>query len=371
MAAYTTIDDPSAFFKVITFTGDGNTPRAHTFSDTDTDMQPDLIWLKKRTPADEFHTLTDAVRGVGKHLIANNTDGQATNSNSGYISAFGSDGFTTTNGTENELYVNTDGATYVGWCWKAGGSTSSNTTGATSSTVSLNSTAKFSIVQWTGTGSTTTVGHSLGVVPHVLITKSIGSGNNSWGVYHHRAASAISSGQVVKGSPEDGSMQLDGNSAWYDHTAYHNDTAPTSTVFTVNSDTSVNHTSNTMMGYCFSEVQGFSKFGSFIGNGNNDGPFLYCGFAPTWFMSKRTDASASWNIWNRKSNPYNPADALSYADGTDAEASSASYSIDFLSNGIKMRGYRADTNTNNATHIWIAFAEAPFVNSNGVPCNAR
>jgi len=361
--AYTTIDDPEAHFQVNIYTGDGNDNRDLVLPG-DTDMQPDMIWTKNRDTSDP-NTIVDAVRGGGETLYPNSS---ATEDTHGLgLTAFNSDGYRVRTGAN----WNTDTEKYVGWCWKAGGSTSSNTTGGTSSTVSLNSTAKFSIVQWTGTGSTTTVGHSLGVVPHVLITKSIGSGNNSWGVYHHRAASAISSGQVVKGSPEDGSMQLDGNSAWYDHTAYHNDTAPTSTVFTVNSDTSVNHTSNTMMGYCFSEVQGFSKFGFLNGNGDNDGIFLHCGFAPTWFMSKRTDASASWNIWNRKSNPYNPADALSYADGTDAEASSASYSIDFLSNGIKMRGYRADTNTNNATHIWIAFAEAPFVNSNGVPCNAR
>jgi len=357
MAAYTTIDDPSAFFKVITFTGDGNTPRAHTFSDTDTDMQPDLIWLKKRTPADEFHTLTDAVRGVGKHLIANNTDGQATNSNSGYISAFGSDGFTTTNGTENELYVNTDGATYVGWCWKAGGSTSSNTTGATSSTVSLNSTAKFSIVQWTGTGSTTTVGHSLGVVPDMFITKSTASG--SWGVYNQGAAS----------SPEDGLMTLNGNSAWYDHTAYYNDTAPTSTVFTVNSDASVNHSSNTMISYCFSSVQGYSKFGSYTwGTGNVDGAYVFCGFRPALVILKRSDGSDHWWIHDNKRTGGNGESRVLYANTDSVE--NDSQQIDLLANGFKIRTNDAGYGASGGTYVYMAFADAPFVNSNGVPATA-
>jgi len=174
------LDDPSAFFKIITWTGDGTTPRAHTFSDTDTDMQPDLVWLKQRNTS-QFHTLTDAVRGVGKHLISNNSDGEATNSNSGYVSAFGSDGFTTTNGTANDLYVNTDGATYVGWFWKAGTTASGTTTGSgtgKSYSSSYNSTSGFQITAYTGNGS---AGHTIPVglssAPNFVICKTRASGS--------------------------------------------------------------------------------------------------------------------------------------------------------------------------------------------------
>ena len=352
MAAYTTIDDPSAFFKCHLYSGNGST-NAQTFADTDTDMQPDMVWIKSRS--DGFnHMLYDAARGVQKHIKPDTTAAEATDANS--LTAFGSDGFTV--GTNSDL--NNSGDTYVAWCWKAGGSASSQTDGDIDTSRSVSTTAGFSIATYTGNGTNgATRGHGLGVVPHLIVVKNR-TDAVKWYVYHHKNTAA----------PETDYLTLNSNAVTTDQGGW-NDTAPTSTLVTTADGSEVNQSGKSYVMYSWVGIQGFSKFGTFVGNGDNDGPFLFCGFKPSFFMSKRTDSAASWNIWNNKSNPFNPADALQYADGTDAEASAATYSIDFLSNGIKMRGYRADTNTNGAAHIWMAFAEQPFVNSNGVPNNAR
>ena len=343
--AYTAIDDAEAYFQAKTYTGDGSTPSI-TF-DGDTDMQPDLVWYKSRSNA-YSHGLFDVLRGASEQLYSDSTTAEATYSG---VSSFDSDGFTL--GTD--AGGNENSATYVAWCWKAGGSGSANTTGATSSTVSVNSTSKFSIVQWTGTGSTTTVGHSLGVVPDMFITKSTGTG--SWGVYHQGSAS----------SPEDGTLLLNGDGAWYDHTAYYNDTAPTSTVFTVNSDDAVNKV-GTMIAYCFSSVQGFSKFGSYTGNGDADGAFVYTGFRPAFVINKRTDNTSGWDIFDNKRSGYNVVNRLLGANVSDVE--STTDKLDILSNGFKMRT-DSGGNYSDAEYVYIAFAESPLVNSNGVPTNAR
>ena len=357
--AYTTIDDPSAYFKVQLYTGNGTAigsgGNAITFNDTDTDMQPDMVWIKSRSTG-EKHMLFDAVRGVTKAIKPSGNDAEATNTE--FLTAFGSDGFTV--GSNDKVNDNT--VTFVAWCWKANGAGATNEAGSINTTkTSANTTSGFSISTFTGNASAgATIGHGLGAVPHWFMNKNLADAGN-WGVYHHKNTAA----------PETDHLHLDTNAATADDADFWNDAAPTSTLITLGTHGSINGSGEAMVNFSWTEIQGFSKFGSFVGNGDNDGPFLYCGFKPAWFMSKRTDAAASWNIWNNKSNPHNVADALQYADGTDAEASSASYSIDFLSNGIKMRGYRADTNTNGATHVWMAFAESPFCNSSGVPNNAR
>ena len=340
MAAYTTIDDPEAYFQTILYTGaSGTNPRSHTLPG-DTDMQPDLVWLKKRNTT-EFHVLTDAVRGAGKMVISNNSDGEATNSNSGYISAFNSDGFTTTNGSSNELYVNTTGATYVGWCWKE------------------SATAGFDIVTYSGTGSAKTESHSLSAVPEMYIVKRRDSAG-AWGVYH----SALGNGYKVKLDTTDASSS----------SSYWNSTSPTSSVFSLGTSSVVNGSSATYVAYLFRSVPGFSKVGTYEGNnasgtGDADGTFVHLGFRPAYVLIKAVDESSqNWHIFDNKRTPYNVVNKRMYADTDAAEATYTM--IDFLSNGFKIRVQDAAVSAAN-TYIYLAFAEAPFVNSNGVPCNAR
>ena len=356
--AFTTIDDPESFFQVKLYTGDASTTQAQTLDGT-TDMQPDMIWIKQRNGTNN-NMLADAVRGANNKFNTNTNAGNDTGTTS--LKAFSSDGFSVGSNTEAGASSN-----YAAYCWKAGTTSGINTTGAdiTPSAYSFNQTSGISIIQYTGNSSTDQqIAHGLGAVPHFIMCKVFDADNpQNWDVYHHKNTSA----------PETDYLNLNDNGATADSVSRWQDTAPTSVLFTVGDAGAVNQTGDTIMGYLFSEKRGFSRFGSFVGNGSNDGPFLWCGFKPAWFMSKRSDAAASWNVWNHKSNPHNVSDKLHYADGGDAEntTAQATYAIDFLSNGIKMRGYRADTNTSGAVHIWAAFAEAPFVNSNGVPCNAR
>jgi len=328
--AYTAIDDPEAYFQVQLYTGNGSADHAITL-DGDTDMQPDFVWIKNRDQTDS-HCLFDAVRGATKLSHIDSQGDETTDTDT--LDSFTSDGFQ----VDADVKVNTNTEKYVAWCWKE------------------SATAGLDIVGYTGNATARTIAHNLGVIPK---TVWIGSrADDGW----------RPSTENITGTDQGSLKFFNGNA---EGTGYFPATAPDASNFSLSTHGSVNEDGDGFVAYVFAPIQGFSKFSTFVGNGSDDGPFLFCGFKPAWFMSKRTDSAASWNIWNNKSNPFNPADALQYADGTDAEASAATYSIDFCSNGIKMRGYRADTNTNGATHVWMAFAEAPLVNSKGVPCNAR
>jgi hypothetical protein len=338
MAAYTTIDDPSAYFKVQLYTGNGSSGHAITFDDTDTNMQPDLVWIKCRNSTFD-NRLFNSVRGVQKYLNSNSTIHEGSDSNS--LTAFGSDGFTV--GTWD--HVNDSSDPYVAWCWKE------------------TADAGFDIVEFEGTGSARTISHSLSAVPHVMITKQLedpGGGSNSWNVYHHKNTSAPETDYLIL---EDTSATTDSNIRW-------NDTAPTSSVFTVGTGNSVNQSGVDHIMFLWSEKQGFSKFGKYTGNGNADGPMIFLGLRPAFFMIKRTDSTASWVIFNNKTSPQNDAstEAL-WANSTSAEG--AYTTVDFISNGVKIRDSSATINASGGTYVYMAFAEAPFVNSNGVPCNAR
>ena len=355
MAAYTTIDDPSAHFKVQLYTGNGSGGHAITFDDTDTNMQPDLVWIKTRSNSSN-HQMHNSLTSETYHYLRPNSDVAEITSNSDALTAFGSDGFTI--GSDGVINENT--YTYVAWCWKAGGSSSSNGDGSLTSTISANATNGFSICKWTGTGSALTVGHGLGAAPELIMMKTLEETNN-WLVYHHKKSS----------NPETDYLYLDTNAAIADYSVW-NDTSPTSSVFSVGAWTG-NDDGGDMIAYCFKSIQGFSKFGSYTGNGNANGPFIYLGFRPAFVLIKKVNATADWqNIDNKRGDGNgNEAHRLLWASEDDAE--SADYPQDLLSNGFKFYhgGEGNHRNESGQLYIYCAWAEQPFVNSNGVPCNAR
>jgi hypothetical protein len=348
--AYTTIDNPELYFQVKTYSGDGSAQSITL--DGSEDMAIDLYWGKRRNSS-ASHELYDSVRGVTKYLVPNSTTAEDTNTNG--LSAFGSNGFTLAGNSS------INNGSIVAWCWKAGGSASANSDGGTSSSVSANTTAGFSIVSWTGSSSASvqTIGHGLGTTPHWILSKNRGSGSSitAWINYHHK---------IDASAPEDYTIYLNNTDARVDN-AVHGDTKPTSTVFSFNTGTD----DQNYISYCFTEKKGFSKFGSYTGNGNNDGTFVYTGFAPAYVMIKKSNASGtSWVIFDNKRNTFNERSRILQANDNGAEETSTNR-IDFTSNGFKLRGTWTVINNSGDTYIYMAFAESPFVNSNGVPNNSR
>ena len=345
--AYTAIDNPELYFQAKIYTGDGSTPSITL--DGDTDMQPDLVWIKNRDQTDS-HCLFDAVRGAAEVLASDSNAAETTDADT--LTSFDSDGFA----LGADVKVNTDTEAYVAWCWKANGSGSSNEDGSINTTkTSANTTSGFSINTFTGSGSAATIGHGLGAVPRMIISKDYG-GSNSWYVYHASLGNTHA-------------MRFDTNDAKDDSTGYWNDTTPTSSVYTVGDNSGTNDT-DTMLSYVFADVQGFSKFGGYTGNGNADGTFVYTGFKPAYFLTKRLNSAQSWVLFDNKRNPSNLTDNIIFTYLNSAEQVDTTPNIDLLSNGIKIR-HSDDSINGSEPYIYMAFAEAPFVNSNGVPCNAR
>ena len=333
--AYTTIDNPGLFFNTVLYSGNGSTQ-----SITGVGFQPDWIWQKERSST-SYHVATDAVRGNTKQLFPNDPYGDVTDSN--YITSFDSDGFG--QGANND--TNQSSQTYVAWNWKANGSGSSNSDGSITSTVSANTTAGFSIVSYTGTGSNATVGHGLGVAPKVLILKSRTRSDGQWSV-----------GSDMLGWTK--FLYLDATSAEQTFNIYQ-DTAPTSSVFSLSSDGGVNQSGGNMIGYAFAEKKGYSRFGSYTGNGSTDGTFVYTGFRPAWVITKITSGADSWTLWDNTRDPHNVATSMLRADTAQVEDTSSSYLVDFLSNGFKWRASDGKQNGSGSSYIFMAFAEAPFV----------
>jgi hypothetical protein len=349
--AYTTIDDPTSFFNTILYTGDGNTSRGIT----GVGFQPDWLWIKRRD-ATEGHVLFDVVRSADARLQSNNNSVEADRPNIVY--SFDSDGFSISqSGVDNAS--NNNGGTYVAWNWLAGGSASSNSNGDITSSVSANTTSGFSIVSYTGTGSVATIGHGLGVAPKLIIVKTRSYSNQAWPV-DVRAV--------------DGILYLNetGTKGSYGNSSPFPTTAPTASVFSVGSPENTNASSATYIAYCFAEKQGYSKIGSYTGNGNANGTFVYTGFKPAWVMLKRSsDGTNSWEIRDNKRQPFPDGNAKRlFADSNVAESSNTE-AVEKLSNGFKIRSTGAGHNTSGSTYIYMAFAESPFVNSNGIPNNAR
>ena len=342
--AYSTIIKPTDYFNTKLYTGTDNSNAI-----TGVGFQPDWVWLKNRSTGS--NKLMDAVRGSNSSLCTNNSNAAE---GAAYFSSFDSNGFTVDTSSSD---VNADGQNYVGWNWKANGQGSSNTDGSINSTyTSANTTSGFSIVSYTGTNATATVGHGLGVAPKMIIWKELGN-SNDWPVWHTN----LSATQV---------LILNTTAATASDTNVMG-TLPTSSVFSIGQGARTNRSGGTYIAYCFAEKQGFSKIGYYLGNQNADGPFLYTGFKPAFILSKKKDGASDWYIFDSKREGYNIDNDTLLANQTNAE-STTDY-LDIFSNGYKVRTTDGDLNTNNGEYVYLAFAENPFVANvdGGLPTTAR
>jgi len=339
------INKPTEYFNTKLYTGDGGTQ-----SVTGMNFQPDFSWLKCRSTAYN-HRLFDAVRGAGKNLQSNLTVEEATIDEG--VVAFETDGFSVKEGVN--IAYNRSGETYCSWNWLASNTTASNTDGSITSTVSANTTSGFSIVSYTGTGSAGTVGHGLGVTPACMILKDRTDGTVYWYMYHK----SLGNNTELYLNTTDSAPASTG--AW-------NTTSPTSSVFSVGSHGGVNASGDSMIAYCFAEKKGFSKFGSYTGNGSTDGTFIYTGFKPAFFITKASAGdTTNWNIYDNKRSTYNAVTKILETNTSNAEQTYST--IDFLSNGVKFRG--SQYNSSGVTYITMAFAESPLVGTNNTPATAR
>ena len=347
--AYTDIDDPSAYFQTTLYTGNGST---NAITNTgNSDLQPDWLWLKKRNSSAN-HFLFDAVRGASKELNSNNTEAEASPAN--YLSSFNSDGFTI--GSDSDINGSSD--THVAWQWKAGGSASTNTSGSTNTSVSVNTDAGFSIVTYPGNSTSgATFGHGLGVKPSMIITKAR-TRLSMWNVYHKGLTN------YTKG------IYLNATDAEFAGGAFEAG-EPNANTFTLTNGTHVNGSGETYVAYCFAEKKGYSKFGSYTGNGNADGTFVYTGFKPAWIMTKISSGADDWQICDNKRDPDNAVFSQLNANSTAAQ-NDGDAKVDFLSNGFKIRKAGGSWNASGGSFIYMAFAENPFVTgSSGIPATAR
>lgn len=326
-----TIKKPSSYIDVLTYTGDGNA----TKTITGLGFNPDLVWIKNRNLTNP-HAWFDSVRGVNKFLTSNSTNAEENPGLYGYVSAFNSDGFTlTTYGPSGYGYVNGVSNTYVAWCWDE------------------SATPGFDIVTYTGNNTNRTIAHSLGVAPSMMIVKNR-SAATGWIVYH----------KFANASPATGGLRLNLTDGFITYSLYWNNTEPTSSVFTVGAENQVNGNTDQMVAYLWSEVAGFSKFGSYTGNGSSDGPFVFTGFRPRWLMIKVTSISGnSWVMLDSAREPTND-DSQLYLNAESSAAEADSPAVNgyphFFSNGFKLRGSSNGVNGSGQTYIFAAFAESPF-----------
>jgi len=354
MAAYTTIDKPSDYFNTVLYTG---TQQAHNI--TGVGFAPNWVWIKKRSGADA-HYIFDSVRGVDKQIQSNSSAAEYDYSGDTHrtLTAFGSDGFT----LQTSEGVNHNNQTFASWNWKAGTSVSGNTSGsgtAKAYTGSVNTDAGFSIIRYLGNGTAGhTIPHHLGATPKIIFTKILNSASFPWWTYS----------EVIGNTHY---LRLNGTNAADEANTIWNNTSPTSSVFSVGTNGGVNGNDNPIVAYCFADVKGYSKFGSYKGNGNADGTFIYTGFKPAFVMVKRTDSTNYWFMFDNKRNTSvgNPANKELYANDSSAEDTSARF--DFLSNGFKNRLNSNGSNTSGGSYIYMAFAENPFTTSTGIPATAR
>ena len=350
---YTVVDKGSKYFNTVLYTGDGTTSR----SITGVGFKPDFTWIKSRSNA-YYHELYDAVRGFssttnGRVLYSNTTSAEGTPNT---FNSFNTDGFTVSN-QSGEVGTNGSGATFVSWNWLGSNTTVSNTSGSITSTVSANTTSGFSVVRWSGSGANATVGHGIGTAPKMIIIKNYDANLNDWVVYH----SSIGNGAFLR---------LNTTNASQSATNIWNSTSPTSSVFSLGTAGGSNGSgTNNLIAYCFAEVKGYSKFGSYTGNGSADGTFIYTGFKPAFIITKCSSASGEWEIYDNKRTTYNVATSTLEAQSNSAELNY--YSIDMLSNGFKQRQSYNTQNQSGATYIYMAFSENPFCSSKGIPTTAR
>jgi len=357
--AYTPIDKSDDYFNTVLYTGNGSVRTI-----TGVGFQPDWVWVKDRSSAN-YHYLYDSVRGNNLNIFSNDVSAEVnvtTGQNSGGIGSQASDGFNIVSGLINTNNVNTSGNLYASWNWLAGNGTASNTDGSITSTVSANTTSGFSIVSYTGNQTNSTVGHGLGVAPKLIIFKNRVRSDGDWIV-----------GSTVLSSNWSNFLYFSGTNAVTSISLFQ-DTAPTSSVFYLGTNNNINQTGSGIVAYCFAEKKGFSKFGSYTGNGSSDGPFIYTGFKPAFIVLKQTSASGqNWQMMDNKRNPYNFLNKVIYPNLSQGEdtTGTGSNTIDFVSNGWKSRGSNAQHNNSGSTYFYMAFAENPFVTSTGIPACAR
>ena len=349
--AYTDIDDPSVYFQTTLYTGNGGTQTITNGGNSD--LKPDFVWGKSRNGGSEYHQLYDIVRGVTKVIFSTTEDAEETKATG--LTAFNSDGFSV--GADDGL--NKNNSTQVAWQWKAGTSFTNDASGTSIGTIdsagSVNQDAGFSIVKWVATGSNATIKHGLSTAPSMIILKTT-SVQKNWVVGHD----GIGWGK---------NLWLNGGDAVNTGSTYWNNTAPTNSVFSVGTAGDTNDSGETIIGYCFSEKQGYSKFGSHTGNGNADGTFIYTGFKPAFVLIKRTDGEAYWVIIDNKRDPFNVSGHRLFPNRSDAETDETD--IDFTAQGFKIRTTSATYNASGGSYIYMAFASNPFVTSTGVPATAR
>ena len=350
------IDKPSLHFNTKLYTGNG----ANNHAITGVGFAPDLVWQKRRDGSNG-HVWFDKVRGATKIIQSESSSGEITSASGQDTVSLDSDGFTVAVPTQTGG-INPNGASCVAWNWKAGGSASSNTDGSINSSVSANTTAGFSIVKFTGTEANATIGHGLSTAPKVIIIKGLstthdwvyGGDNIGWTKY----------------------LNLNNQSAGGTASAVWNDTAPTSSVFSVGNNQAVNQSGVEHIAYCFASKTGYNKFGSYNGNGSTDGTFIYTGFKPAFLLVKNIShnsfGASNWMLYDNKRDPDNQMGDYIYPNSSNAGATNSN-GMDFLSNGIKMRNNFGDANYNNETYIYVAFAEEPLVANVGqsIPATAR
>ena len=343
------INKPTDYFNTKLYTGN-----ATVRSITGVGFQPDWTWIKRRSGADN-HYLFDGVRGVLKFLQSNNADAEITRASS--LTSFDSDGFSL--GTHND--VNASGQTFASWSWLGGNTTASNTDGSITSTVSANTTSGFSIVSYTGTGSNATIGHGLGAECKMVIIKNRTDAVD-WTVNHQPLCASL--GDYTRYLTLNATSAVSGaGNVRFQNTAF------TSSVFNVGTDNTTNGSGDNIIAYCFAEKKGFSKFGSYTGNGSTDGTFVYTGMRPAFVIQKNASAVQGWQLQDNKRLGYNPNNYL--LQPHDSAAESALQRIDLLSNGFKVRTTDAGQNASGNTYIYMAFAESPLVGTNNIPAVAR
>jgi len=351
--AYTSINKSSDYFDTKLYTQTGTTNNGDT--QTITMDNVGMAWIKNRSYTNA-HALFDIIRGGDKLLVTSSTGAEET---IGGGLTFGASETTIGGDTGGYGFNNRVGDNYVAWHWRTDGTTgSSNTDGSITSTVSVNTTSGFSIVKYTGTASNATVGHGLGVKPAMMIAKNLDNGSEDWCVYHK----SLGYNNVLK--LHSSNAILTATNRW--------NAEPDTSVFNVGTAAEANGSGANQIAYVFAEKKGFSKFGSYIGNGNADGTFVYTGFKPAFLLYKcSTDIFTNWQVFDNKRSTYNLAVNRLNPNDNSAELATTADSFDLLSNGFKARNNGANSNNSGSTFIYMAFAENPLVSSTGVPCTAR
>ena len=360
--AYTTIDDPSEFFQVATYTGNGGSNHG-IVNNGNSDLKPDILWYKSRSHATS-HILYDSSRendsGENKFLTVNTTAIDKTDAQ--MFESFDTDGFSLNTDADG----NGNGRTYVAWQWKVnGGTVANNTDGDLTTSIQVNQTAGFSIINYTGKDpiEPLDLGHGLGKVPEFWFIKSKDIGAKQWGVYH----------KDMSASPQNGYMTLHTTNPYYAASTWWRNEAPTTTVIKTGEQDDVNRANSNYICYAWTSIQGFSKFGKYVGNGNGaNGPFVYTGFKPAFVMVKGATSASEWQIYDNKRPGYNFPNYNLSPNNATAEYTGASYhNMDILSNGFKVLLTDVAVNKSGDTYTYMAFAENPFVTSTGVPATAR